>query len=80
MCFREITNIEQFPIVETQVGLEPSSHLAEIRADGAELLPAAVQGFTSNCQKSQNWRIYLEVLLCLSRSGEGGSAFEVPLR
>lgn len=62
------------------MGLEPGSHLAEIRAHGAELLQAAVQGFTANCQKSQSWRIYSEMLLCLSRSGEGGSAFEVPLK
>lgn len=80
MCFREITNTGQFAAVGAQVGLEPGSHLAGIRADGAELLQAAFQGFTANCQKSQSWRIYLEVLLCLSRGGEGGCAFEVPLR
>lgn len=54
MCFREITNTEQFPFVGTQVGLEPGSHLAGIRADGAELLQAAVQGFTANYQNSQS--------------------------
>lgn len=53
MCFREITNIEKFPIVGTQVGLEPGSHLTEIRADGVELLQAAVQGFTEIVRSSR---------------------------